>query len=332
MLTYFRSKGGKVYGWGNVIRMAHLAKYLKDHRGHKIIFFYEGDKDLKEFLNNFSFKKIRLKNNISYREEKNLFKKFSKSRFFFLENLDTTFQLQKLYKSKSDKLVIFDDLLDKAYYSDFLICAQERTMQMDICRDKNTKVYIGNKFFPFSQEILKKSIFEKKLEKNISTIMILLGGGNYEGAYIKIAKALKGLKFKKISMVVGSSYSDDFVKFLKKINNKLILYKSLKNIGDAFSKHDISIVSGGYTKFEAAVMKSPSLIISTQWHQLDIAENFSKKTGCLHLGHFSKCKVSNIRKGIKKLGSFLVRKKIISSYQKIVSKKGNEKVLEILKI
>ena len=196
---------------------------------------------------------------------------------FFLESLDLNLSIQKFYGSLSKKFVILDDLLDKNYCSDYLISCQNHTNTKNIIKTKNTKLLIGYKYFPFSDEIIKFSKKKIKIKEKVNSILVFLGGGEYEGAFIKILDAIKKFKFSKITLIMGSSSSKELSKILTKKVRNLNLISKTKKIGELFKNHDISIVSGGYTKLEAAILGSPCSIIQTQWHQNEITKKFSKK-------------------------------------------------------
>ena len=146
MKIFFRCRGGKFQGWGNVVRLARIAENLHAKK-IKVLFIYEGDSKLKEFLNKFKFQKIALEEDISINKEMNIIKKFGKPKFTFLEMLDANLNLQYFYKSISEKLIILDDLLDKIYISDYLICCQSQNIkEKQILKDNNTKIFIDSKY------------------------------------------------------------------------------------------------------------------------------------------------------------------------------------------
>jgi spore coat polysaccharide biosynthesis predicted glycosyltransferase SpsG len=128
MKIYFRCRGGKFYGWGNVTRLSILANHFYKE-GHSIYFIYEGDKYIDEYLKNFSFKKIKLREDINHSEEKKKLNFLSQAKYIFMEMLDIDINLQKFYKNKTTNLIIFDDLLDKYYLSDYVISCQEHNLE-----------------------------------------------------------------------------------------------------------------------------------------------------------------------------------------------------------
>ena len=171
MKIFFRCRGGKFQGWGNVVRLARIAEYLHTKK-IKVLFIFEGDEKLKKFLSKFKFKKIALEEDISIKKEMSIIKKLGKPKFTFLEMLDANLNLQYFYKSISEKLIILNDLLDKIYISDYLIsCQSQNIKKTQILKDNNTKIFINSKYFPFNKNLLnnfKSSNLKKKNFKNFS--------------------------------------------------------------------------------------------------------------------------------------------------------------------
>ena len=332
MRIYFRSRGGKTHGWGDIVRLASIAENLYKKK-NQVIFIYEGDNFIKNYLKNFSFKKIRLPENIKLKNEIKIIKKLENASHIFIEMLNINLNLQNFYKTKTEKLIIIDDILDKKYSSDFTIsCQDNKKNKAKLVRSKNNKIYIGSKFFPFDKEIIEESKKKENKFKSISSLLIFLGGGDYSKAYIKIAKSLRDLKYKKITFITSKSNYKNIFNELKKIRRDLLVLNGVKRVGKLFNKNDTAIVAGGFTKYEAAIMGVPSLVISTQWHQIKLSANFCKKTGCDHLGHFSQINENEIYNSLKKLFNIRKRKKIIKNYKKIVDINGLDKIFNIVGI
>jgi spore coat polysaccharide biosynthesis predicted glycosyltransferase SpsG len=332
MKIYFRCRGGTSHGWGDVVRLSLIADKLYKKR-KDVIFIYEGDNYIKNYLNNFRFKKIRLQENISIQEEIRIINKLKKASHIFIEMLEISLNLQKFYKTKTKKLIILDDILDKKYYSDYTIsCQNHKNIKSKLIRSKNNKIFINSNFFPFSDEIKQQSKFKKNKIKLNSSLLIFLGGGDYSDAYIKIAKSLKDFDYEKITLVTSKSNFKNIRNKIKKIDKNIFVLDGVKKVGKLFNEHDTAIVAGGYTKYEAAVMGVPCMIISTQWHQKHLSNNFCKDTGCDHVGHYSRIAIKDIGKSLNELSKTRRRKKIISNYKKIVSLKGLNKILSTVGI
>ena len=327
MKIFFRCRGGKFQGWGNVVRLARIAEHLHKKK-IKILFIYEGDSNLKNFLRKFKFKKVALEEDISIKKEMSVIKKLGKPKFTFLEMLDANLNLQYFYKSISEKLIILDDLLDKVYISDYLLCCQSQNIKKkQILKNNNTKIFIDSKYFPFNKNLL-NNFKSTNLKKKISKVLVFLGGGNYENALLKCAIALKSFSFEKVTFVLPPNINSNLKKQLENISNNYYFKDTIYDVKALFNDADLAVVSGGYTKLEAAIMRKPCILIQTQWHQKNISSSFSKKTGCPDLGHMSSLKIEKIIFEIKKLKALSVRKKILTRYRNVVSRNGINNILK----
>lgn len=159
-----------------------------------------------------------------------------------------------------------------------------------------------------------------------------MGGGDYGSAYLKIAKALKKLKFKNSTFVLSKSNFKSLKKEINKLYPNINLLNGTNNDGKVFYEHEIAIVSGGYTKFEAALFNLPLVIVNTQWHQLELSKSFSNKTGCIDLGHYSRLTTSDIIKSVQKLSNNQYKYKILKNYKKVINPNGLDKILKTIGI
>lgn len=164
MRIFLRCRGGKFHGWGNIVRLSNVAQYLFENN-KEIFFIYEGDDYIKNYLKKFKFKKIRLKEDLNYLDEIQIINNIKKPDYTIMEMLDLNIDLQKFYNKISKKFVIFDDILDKSYYSDYVISCQDHPVKIIKNLNKFTKtiVKVSSNFFPFSKKIVKLS---KKINKN----------------------------------------------------------------------------------------------------------------------------------------------------------------------
>ena len=156
MRIFFRCRGGKFHGWGNIVRLSNIAQHLFE-KNKEVFFIYEGDVFVKNYLENFKFKKIRLKEDLNYLDETKIINKIKKPDYTIMEMLDLNIDLQKLYNKISNKFVILDDILDKSYYSDYLISCQDHPTKIirNLNKLSKTIVKVNSKLFPFSKKIFK---------------------------------------------------------------------------------------------------------------------------------------------------------------------------------
>ena len=121
-------------------------------------FTYEGDDFVKKYLNNFKFKKIKLKEDLNYLDEIKIINKIKKPDYTIMEMLDLNIELQKFYNKISNKFIILDDILDKSYYSDYLISCQDHPTKIIENLNKLSKTQVKSSvIFSFFKKILQIS-------------------------------------------------------------------------------------------------------------------------------------------------------------------------------
>ena len=93
---------------------------------------------------------------------------------------------------------------------------------------------------------------------------------------------------------------------------------------------DLAIVNGGYSKLEAALLGTPAVMISAQWHQLPLAHCFSQQSGIPDLGYMSYVTVRALQEAIEALGSQEAREAQARQSRTTVDGRGFERVFEAI--
>ena len=190
----------------------------------------------------------------------------------------------------------------------------------------------GVKYFIFRKEFIaqkkKIQIFEKKRKR----ILISLGGSNTTNLLLKIINALKFLKKYDFETRIIIGFENEKLK--KRIGDlleqfvipfKILFYSS--NMAKEISLCDILVANSGLTKYEAALLGIPTIVISTVLNHDSIMRKFAKKKTCDYLGYekmVTERKVSNAIK--KKFLSCKERMKFSYNCQKHFSSNGLEKI------
>ena len=286
-----------------------------------------------QYLNDFKFEKIKLKTDLSIDEEKYIFSKYVKADFFICEMLESSVQKQIFYKKKSKKLCILDDLIDHIYEADYVFCCQT-SLKKDIknieISNPKTNFFHGYKYFPFSEEITKfKKTNKFVVNKKINNVLVVLGGGNYSVAYLKIAKAINKTKDKIVTFVIPGE-NKYITSALMKINPNFKILNYQNNLFQLMHQSDLVITNAGYTKIEAAYINTPIIMIPVQWHQIHLAENFHKLTGAPYCKYMSLASSKDIHRCINYMEPFKIRKTISDKFKKTIKYDGKEEIYKIL--
>ena len=326
--TIIISRAGKIDGWGNFHRQYSLAVYLKE-RGHKINFIIiESKKAFKQSSKLFNSHLI--KNDKNFKNKIiNKVSKYKNLDYIIIElyKLDLDFQ-KKLFRL-TNKLVVFDDLLNKNYFANILICCQENDNFKKFIKNKKNyveKFYYGYKYFP----ICINKNFENKINKKIKyKIIISLGGGSYDNLYLKIFSVLKNYKkyYDEIQFFFSGEYNNKTIKYLDNFNY-IKIYQNKNNILNYMNQANLLITSGGYHKIEANYLNKPIIAIATQKHQNQLLKNFEKKTNI----NFLKYNIKNFDNALNKFCKlfFVNNNKKLFLPKKIITNTNNFKIVDLL--
>ncbi len=329
---YFRSRGGSSQGWGNIFRLVSFAAYCRQKEQYSIIFLVEGPKEVSDYIKRHGFRVVELPEDISLAEESKVFSCYPKSDIIIVEMLDCNYLRQRMLKEHCSKLVVFDDLLDHIYCADFVVCGQALPDYGNKeVSDPSTQFFLGFDYFLCRPEFIPFTSKTRNYSESIKNVLISLGGGRYDVAYLKVAHALK--EFKETinpTFILGYAPHDRIREEIKKILPSAIVYGGIGKIEEIFWQSDLAIVSGGYNKIEAAITATPALIIAVQWHQIPLACEFSKKTRMPYIGYMSYITLDEIKNQIKNLMPLKMRQEIGNISRNVVDGHGFERVYSII--
>ena len=110
-----------------------------------------------------------------------------------------------------------------------------------------------------------------------------------------------------------------------------LIHEGVNNLDELFWKSDFAIVSGGYSKLEAAITATPSAMIATKWHQITLAEEFHKITRMPNLGYMSFLSVNKIKETLVEYEDKITRKNLAKGYSNIIDGMGMDRVFSLIK-
>ncbi len=307
----------------NKIGLGHLSRCLKLSKEiskikKKTIFLTQSD---------FSNKKINFK------------KKF----FFKIKNYNKQ-KLANLLKKNDTKIIIFDIVKKNKLLDYFFFKDKNNTFFKVLIADNYKKIFrpeltfypfIGNKKTKKNEYsgkdycVLPKLPIKRKI-KRIKNILISMGASDPKHISLLAAKKLLNLDCK-LNIVLGkfSKLKKKDFKFLNARKYKFKIYENQKSLKNLMINNDILITNNGITKYEASIMKMPSIIISHDKKSNKFQEKFAKKNNAIFIGHYTSKKINDLFKIIKNLKNDkrklneLQRKKILLDHhgaKRILSK------------
>jgi UDP-2,4-diacetamido-2,4,6-trideoxy-beta-L-altropyranose hydrolase len=259
-------------------------------------------------------------------------------------------KLSKFLILKKFKIIIFDvtkfdSFLSKVFFKDKKILKIFRvvianTLSVNVkpdlvifpvvtkFRSKSKKIFIGEKY-----AVLPKLPKKKKIKK-INNIMISMGGSDPNKITIKTLKILKKKNLLiNLNIVIGglSKIKNSEIKkilFGKKI--KFSIFRSQKNLKKIMLDSDLLITNSGVTKFEASLMRLPSIIIANDKETEDNQIAFAQKKTSIYLGHHKSKKIKKLNNVIMSLKNNI--NKILMMQKKCINFLDHKGALRIRQI
>ena len=259
-------------------------------------------------------------------------------------------KLSKFLILKKFKIIIFDvtkfdSFLSKVFFKDKKILKIFRvvianTLSVNVkpdlvifpvvtkFRSKSKKIFIGEKY-----AVLPKLPKKKKIKK-INNIMISMGGSDPNKITIKTLKILKKKNLLiNLNIVIGglSKIKNSEIKkilFGKKI--KFSIFRSQKNLKKIMLDSDLLITNSGVTKFEASLMRLPSIIIANDKETEDNQIAFAQKKTSIYLGHYRSKKIKKLNNVIMSLKNNI--NKILMMQKKCINFLDHKGALRIRQI
>ena len=171
-------------------------------------------------------------------------------------------------------------------------------------KPKNKNIYAGEKY-----AVLSKTTPKKKIKK-IKNIMISMGGSDPNKITIKVIKILNKVDFRiKLNIVIGKLSKINIKQIRKVLTNKIInykIYKNQNNLNKVMMLSDILVTNSGTTKFEATLMRLPSIIIANDKDTIENQIAFAKRKTSIYLGYYKSNRILYLSKLISKLRNNII--------------------------
>ena len=147
--------------------------------------------------------------------------------------------------------------------------------------DKKVILYKGKDYFIFRNEF---SNLNKVIKENAKSVLITMGGTDPYGFTFKVLDSISDDGNLNITVILDkrSPTFEQVSEICKKQKIKLIQHTD--SISKLMINHDIIVLNGGSTRYEACLCRTPFLAISIHQTQFEITEKISSKVGSINLG------------------------------------------------
>lgn len=327
-----RTRGGPTQGWGNIHRLAAFADYCRS-RGHdELQFLAEGPPAIADYLSRRGFDTIALRDDVTLEEEQAILDGLPRSSVTVVEMLDCHPKRQALLRSHTDRLVVVDDLMDHRFGADLVICGQSLPHYGNIAiSHPETRFLTGYDYFIFSPAYRAYAEKVRQHGERVAEVLVAFGGGRYDVAYLKAAAALAALgQGIRATFILGFAAEEQLKQELAAILPDAILLGGVEDMPERLAAADLAVVSAGYLKLEAAMVGTPVVMVATQWHQMPLAEEFTRHTGTPYAGYMGFAAPETLEEALSELLPKERRAALAAAMRSVVDGRGIERVYDAI--
>jgi len=325
-------------GFGHLSRCITLANGLQK-KGYKTIFLVNQNlKALEELkTKNFDFEKIpefSSKDNSKFNPIFVYKKMKSKGwQTIVVDMRNYGEKISKFLKNKKFNVILLDDAWCKNPTADLIINGTITKKYHKYKVNPYSKIFTGTKFWISNSEFskYKKKVSEINYNKTYR-IVVAMGGADSHELTLKVVSSLMNLPNVLVTAIIGPFFKNlSKLKNQIKNNSNVLLVNSPKKIWKEFHKCDLAVCAPGNTLYELCIQQIPTICISADPHQLEYANDFSKKSFSKNLGIWTKVNPDLVQQSvISLLNNPKKRKKMCKAAKKIIDGKGLCRVIKVI--
>jgi len=330
MEVYIITEGGEKTGFGHLTRCISIYQAF-EKKGIAAKLIINGDKTINELIKN---KRYKLFNWINGKEKLfNIIKKKAD-----LAVIDSYLAPNELYKKISELVktaVYIDDNNRMTYPNGIVVNGTTYAKELNFKKRACTTYFLGKKYALFRKEFW--NIPVKKINKRLSTILLLLGGTDPRNLTPEVLEYLnkEHLKLTK-NVIINKGFKKlSELKKIKKNSHEntvnLIFNPDARRIKQIMLSSDIAITTGGQTLYELARIGVPTIVISAAENQMNSIKSWEKSGLVFYAGNWkNKELMEKINEYVKKLYSYELRYRKSSKLKRIFDGKSTLRLIDEL--
>jgi len=192
------------------------------------------------------------------------------------DRLDTDVRHAEKVKATGIPLVTFDDRGTGAALADLHIAALAFDAQERLA---GARLLCGADYLILNPQISDY----RRLRKQLSSILVTLGGSDTYGVTVKVVRLLKEMGLA-ATIVVGPAFMHTAM-LDEALTEAFTLKRGVPSMIEEFYHHDLAITGGGITPFEANASGLPCVVISNELFEIPVGMALQKLGGSLFAGH-----------------------------------------------
>lgn len=219
-------------------------------------------------------------------------------------------------------IVVIDDLNRKFEAADMVISPNVPKDGNGPLAERRNRQWIlrGEKYFVLDRRYEKLHKQKRKLSPKPRHVLISIGGSPSPGLLSRMVEGLKAKGGQRLRFRVMRG------PFTAPRKQKL----SSPDVCDQLLWADIAIISGGVTKYEAAALGTPSLIVAQHQAQLPFVRPFIEKRAAIGLGLGRSFSKESLKKKLGLFNDYSFRRRLSARAKKLVDGRGFERIWPIL--
>jgi spore coat polysaccharide biosynthesis predicted glycosyltransferase SpsG len=263
-------------GMGHLFRMRHLARELRSHNLPFVFFVNDHEPSLQLLQQDgLPFEIVDLRH-VEHWAQAAI--RRTKTRLWINDRLDTNLVHAQAVKQTGIPLATFDDRGDGASLADLHIAALAFA---GVPQLSGRRVAKGHEYLILNPEI---ALYRRQRLK-VERILVSMGGSDTHGATVKAVRLLRRLELA-ATVIIGPGFehrvaldAESHTRFELKIN--------VPSLIEEMSRHDLAVVGGGITAFEAAASGLPAIVIANEDFEVPVARYLASLGAARYAGHHS---------------------------------------------
>ena len=315
----FRVDGNKKIGLGHLSRCLALSHEIKRRINCDILFLMKDSNDAAKEVLKYGYK-------VESRFPKGLVDIFITS----VPNISQKY-LAKI-KERAELVVVMDDSARTQYTADIVVKCSLAPELNKFSQKSKSRFLIGPDYIILDKEFQKLHLRKKKINPEVKSILITMGGSDVNNLTPKIMEALDELTDIKKTVIVGPVFEQNEK---LKPNSSYSLKHGVSNMAELMFSSDLAIVGGGTTLYELACVGTPGIVLCQTDFQLLIARCFEQKGAVVNLipdrNLAKETIISDVKSLIKNkekrigLSGNLTKEMIISNVKSLIKNKEKRK-------
>ena len=263
-------------GMGHLFRMRHLARELRS-RNLPFVFFVNDHGPSLQLLqqDELPFEIVDLEH-VEHWAQSAIWR--TGARLWINDRLDTNLVQAQAVKQTGIQLTTFDDRGAGASLADLHIAALAFAGDQPL---SGRRVAKGHEYLILNPEIA----LHRRQRLMVERILVSMGGSDTHGATMKAVVLLRRLELT-ATIVIGPSF-EHRAALDAELHRRFEVKINVPSLIEEMSRHDLAVVGGGITAFEAAASGLPAIVIANEDFEIPVARHLASLGVARYAGHHS---------------------------------------------